>query len=205
MIRAKYSNQFVNLFYRYLRLSFKQNFKDLHILGDWDANPNHSAMIFGNHISWWDGFWALHLVKKKLKKRMYVMMLEEQLKQFLFFKRIGAFSIKPNGREIIESLKYAGSLLNDNKNAVLIYPQGKINSLYTSNVKFERGYQQILKDNEKVDVLFYAAFIEYMNVKKPSVYFYLKKCSWPVHFDDMELEYQQFYMESLQKQQKKST
>ena len=129
MIRAKYSNQFVNLFYRYLRLSFKQNFKDLHILGDWDANPNHSAMIFGNHISWWDGFWALHLVKKKLKKRMYVMMLEEQLKQFLFFKRIGAFSIKPNGREIIESLKYAGSLLNDNKNAVLIYPQGKINSL----------------------------------------------------------------------------
>ncbi len=40
---------------------------------------------------------------------------------------------------MLESLEYAAELLNDPKNLVLIFPQGKLYSNFVNNIHFEKG------------------------------------------------------------------
>ena len=76
------------------------------------------------------------------------MMLEEQLNKYAFFKKTGGYSVKKGNRSILESIQYTAEILKDAGNAVLIFPQGEIQSVYESTFKFEKGLEKIM---EKVD------------------------------------------------------
>jgi hypothetical protein len=71
---------------------------------------NLPLLMIANHISWWDGFWAMYLNLKVFHKKFYFMMLEDQLLKFRFFQWTGGFSIKKKSREMIESLTYASKI-----------------------------------------------------------------------------------------------
>ena len=72
-------------------------------------------------------------------------MLEEQLKKNWFFQYTGGYSIKKSTRSVVESLNYTAELLENNKNLVLMFPQGKIQSMHRSEFVFEKGIERILK------------------------------------------------------------
>ena len=76
------------------------------------------------------------------------MMLEDQLLKFRFFQWTGGFSIKKKSREMIESLQYAAKILDNPDNLLLIFPEGKLQSLYNPLHVFEKGIERIVEGHK---------------------------------------------------------
>jgi len=196
MIEANHLWLWQWLFSHYLNCILKRDFQKIVINGSW-TNNKESYLLIGNHISWWDGFWALYLNNNLLKKKIYVMMLEEQLKSRKLLSRLGAFSIQPGTRSVLKSLDYAAQKLRGTGNLVVIYPQGKISPITANHPHFFSGIEKILNPSSGNEVLFYAVFVDYFSNRKPSLYFYLGEAAIENNkSEELEEKYYQFYEES---------
>jgi hypothetical protein len=107
----------------------------------------------------------------------------------------GAFSINKKSRGMLESLDYAAELLDDPKNLVLIFPQGKLYSNFVNEINFEKGIMKVIEKAEgKFDLLFATTFIQYFKHKKQSVTVYLKQEEYAdKNFEDIKNAYQNHY------------
>lgn len=133
------------------------------------------VLMIANHFSWWDGFIQYRLNKQTYQRKLHVLMLEEQLKKFMILNQCGCFSIRKNSRSMIESLCYSIDLLSDAGNMLLLFPQGEIQSLYTSPIKFESGLQYLLKHLQNdVQWVFNVNLVDFFSEKKPSLNVYFK-------------------------------
>ena len=171
MIKATHHIILYPFFKLYTRWQLSRNFKVVRI-GNSDSYDS-SVLLISNHISWWDGFWAADFNMEVTKKRFFFMMEEKQLLEHKFFSRIGGFSIKKRDKESIESLNYTLQLLSDKNNLVLIFPQGKIESVYNQDIVFESGVDRIIKSSNKdTKVVFLVNLVDYHSNKKPTLYQY---------------------------------
>lgn len=134
-----------------------------------------TKIAIANHISWWDGFWGLYLCNSELKRKLYVMMLEEQLVKNKILRYGGAFSIKRSSRGVLESLNYAISLAKENASMILMYPQGKMKSIYNNEFDFEPGIAYLLTKSEARSALFVVSLPDFGAGKKPYVNIYYKQ------------------------------
>lgn len=160
----------------YIRFIIYSDFSRFEYSGDTQIDPGRPLLVLANHFSWWDGFFIYHLGDVLLGKRFHVMMLEEQLHNYPILRSAGAFSVNKNSRSILESLAFAASLLHDPANLVLIFPQGRIESIHCENPGFEKGVMKIIEQcPANVQILFSAAFTDYLSDRKPAVHLYLKK------------------------------
>lgn len=138
-------------------------------------SDDKAILLLSNHFSWWDGFLLFHLNKIYFKKHFHVMVLQETAEKVSFLKYLGAFSIQRNAKSLIESLDYAGKLLDDPKNLVLIFPQGELYSSHVSSINFEKGLTKIISASKKqFQYLFAAILIDYFDQRKPSVNVFLE-------------------------------
>lgn len=127
MIRTKNSRPAKFIFNLYLDRLLKKNFSAFYLVNCPDISLSDKLLLTPNHFSWWDGFFADYMVRHTLKRHTKIMMLEEQLRKYPFFSKVGAFSIKPGSpKDIIESFGYAAGLMQDTSNCTVIYPQGEI-------------------------------------------------------------------------------
>jgi 1-acyl-sn-glycerol-3-phosphate acyltransferase len=153
----------------------KRNFHDVFVTGDY-FEKKLPVLLISNHTTWWDGFWAMYLNMKLIHRKFYFMMLEEQLKKHMFFNRTGGYSVRKGSRSIIETLDYTAELLSDKNNIVMMFPQGKIESVYARNFKFEKGIEYVLKKaNGSVQILFLVNLIDYFSNPRPGLYMYFKE------------------------------
>lgn len=143
----------------------------------YDFDDRHlPVLVLANHVSWWDGFFAMLLNVKILGRKFHFMMLEEQLKKFSFFNQTGGYSIRKKSREAVESINYTAELLRDQRNMVLLFPQGKIESLYKTTFQFESGIGRIVeKTSCEIHILFIANLIDYFSNRKPGLYIYVSE------------------------------
>ena len=186
----------------FVRLAMKRAFHDIALEGI-DRPPESSVLLLGNHISWWDGFFALYLNEKLFHKQYYVMMLEQELKKHRFMRQGGAFSIRPGSRSVVQSLTYTQALLRDPRNLVTIFPQGKIHSQYDREVHFQPGIGKMLDRMESnIQIIFYAAHLDYGAHAKPTLHFRLKYFSPQKGSYEEELEkaYRAHFLEALSSQ-----
>ena len=165
-----------------------------------ETDTNKSVLLIANHYSFWDTFILYSINHKLLKKNFHVMILEETSREQVFLKYAGTFSVNKNSRDMLKSLDYAAGLLNDPKNLVLIYPQGKLYSNFVNEVNFEKGILRIIKQAKgKFQLVFAAAFIQYFKHKKPTATVYLKNVN-EVFVDkpinELQNAYQQYYSAS---------
>ncbi len=161
----------------YTRWKISRNFHGVIIKGD-HHEKNLPVLLITNHISWWDGFWAEYLNMKIFHRKFYFMMQEDQLKKHMFFNRTGGYSVKKGSRSIIETLNYTSWLLADSKNLVLVFPQGKIESIHNQNLKFKKGIEYILrKVKSPVQIIFLVNLIEYFAEAKPGLIMHFKEYS----------------------------
>jgi 1-acyl-sn-glycerol-3-phosphate acyltransferase len=176
----------------------KKDFADVKMMGEWKNDETKASLIIGNHVSWWDGFWLLYPNQKFLGKNLHVMILEEQLKKNKILSKVGAYSVDPGSRSVVESLNYTIDLLNDANNAVVIYPQGKFSSFVVQNFYFKPGIEKVLKKCQPVQILFYTAFVDYFSNRKPTVYLYLGEIEFQRYgLEELSAKYRSFYMQSL--------
>ncbi|MBN1184138.1 MAG: lysophospholipid acyltransferase family protein [Bacteroidales bacterium] len=206
MIKAKHHIVIYPLFQKLTGFLLKRNFNKVLIEGKFNDN-GYPILIVANHISWWDGFWLMHLNLKTLHRKFHFMMLEEQLKKHWYFQYSGAYSIKKNSRSIIESLNYTKSLLTNSQNMVFMFPQGKIHSMYNDDIKFERGVQKLIEQaNNELQVLFVANLVDYFSDSKPTLFINIKKyAAKELKENKAETEYNTFYQNVLRQQKQKTS
>lgn len=170
MIKADNKKWARLIFNPYENLLLKKNFSHFFITNDIPyLNPEKGLIITPNHISWWDGFFIDYVSRKFIKRKFYILMLENQLKKYPFFRKTGAFSITPgNLKSIRETFNYAAELIKDPGNLIVFYPQGEIES-FEKLPEVKPGLRLLLNNN--IDILPAAFKIEYHNQKKPAVYF----------------------------------
>jgi 1-acyl-sn-glycerol-3-phosphate acyltransferase len=169
IIKARHSTFFVRFFSLYSRNRLRWYFHNV----EFDCPVNTSGrpvLLIGNRFSWWDGIIAYRLNDMYLRKRFHIMMLEEQLSARPFLKKAGAFSIKKGSRTVVDSLKYASTLLYDNRNMVVVYPQGTITSIHRRPVRFEKGTERIIAGaSDRLMILFYVALPDWYSERKPGL------------------------------------
>lgn len=165
-----------------------------------------AILLLANHFSWWDGFLLFHLNKIYFKKHFHAMVLQDTAEKVKFLKYLGAFSIQRNAKSLIESLDYAGKLLDNPENLVLIFPQGELYSSHVSNVNFEKGLNKIISASKKqFQYLFAAILIDYFDQRKPSVNIFLE--NWEAQeytsLQVIKSEFNRHYENSLKEQSDK--
>lgn len=146
MIPAAKSSWFENVFSFYNeRYLLKKQFHAIAARGNIDAVSQGKPVLYVmNHSSWWDGLLVYAVVRKLSRRGHFMMMDEKQLKQFRFFRRIGAFSVdKTSAKGVLASLRYAERLLKEGS-GVWIFPQGDIRHLEERPLAFQDGAGYLL-------------------------------------------------------------
>jgi len=201
ILKAKHNFFIYPFFQWYAVWLIKQKFSKANIIGCFN-DKNLPVLVIANHISWWDGFWAMYLNVKVLKRKFHFMMLEEQLRKFWFFNYTGGFSVNKKAKSVIETLKYTGELLSDFKNMVLIFPQGEIQSMHLQTFQFEKGINHILRDKEdKIQILFMANLVDYFSKPKPIINIYIQEYqSLQINLESVQNGYNEFYKRCIANQ-----
>jgi len=202
MIKASHNPLVYRFFKIYSTIKIRNNFNKVHIIGDVDV-LNYSVLLIANHISWWDGFWTLHLCMNKLNKKFYFMMLENELRKRWIFSLSGGFSIANRAKSMIQTFNYSIDLLNDSNNLVLMFPQGKLNSLYNDEFIFQRGVERIVEEAQNTKVIFQASLVDYFDHPKPDLFLYLKEYN-SVHYkvESIQQAYSEFYKTCIEQQKR---
>lgn len=162
-----------NIFSWYIRYAIKKNFSG-HQFNKIEVNTQEAVLLLANHFSWWDGFLMFQLNRLLFKKEFHVLVTDEDYKTHWFLKYLGAFAATHKGKDVVETLLYAGQLLDDPDNLVLLFPQGKLYPAYASNIVFEKGVMQVVNESKKKFQIVFAANLFDHTKRKPAVYTELK-------------------------------
>ena len=202
MMLAKRNIFISRLFAIVLKRILAKRFHEI-IVEEIPIRKDHSVLLLCNHFSWWDGFLLFQLNRLFLHKKFHILVTEENYHAHGFLKYLGAFSVKKQSRSMIETLEYAGKLLNDPANLVVIFPQGKLFSSHCDEVLFEKGLMNIINSSDrKFQYLFVVLLVDYFQFKKPTAKAYLQ--TWEgAEFTSLQLiksEYNKHYSQAKRSQ-----
>ncbi len=202
MLKPRQNKVIYSFFSWYISRIINADFRNLEF-NKVDFNKDKAILLLANHFSWWDGFLMFQINKLYFRKKFQVMITEENYQKVWFLKYMGGFSVKKNSRSVIETLEYAGRLLDDPDYLVLIFPQGKLYSNHTDQIQFQKGLMNMINNSKKkFQYMFAATFVDYFEHRKPSVYCYLQ--DWEgAEFTSLQLiksAYNKHFETSRQKQ-----
>lgn len=205
ILRAKHHPVVYPFFCKYSEWIIKRHFRKVDLDLDFEQKQS-SVILLSNHLSWWDGFWAMLLNNNVIKRKFHFMMLEEQLRKYWFFNLSGGFSVRKSSRSVIESIDYCAELLEQEENMILLFPQGKIESQHQHEIRFESGIEHILARTKKpVQILFAVNLVDYFSQKKPTLSVYLTEYKKEeLTTRELEKSYREFYSSCIDRQLKKA-
>jgi len=147
LIASDSSKWFKRVFAKYNEnYLLKRHFHAIRMNGQIDPAPRGQPVLYiMNHSSWWDGMVVYHVIANASSREHYMMMDEEQMSRYRFFRKIGAFSIdKKSRRGMVASLRYSENLLNQGE-GVWLFPQGDIYHLERRPLRFQSGAGYLLE------------------------------------------------------------
>ena len=204
MIKANHKGFWVWFSKIYSLFFLKLYFRNIRFIGEYEQSEL-PVVIIANHFTWWDGFIQILLNNKFFKRRFHFMMLEKELRKAMLLTKIGGFSVEKAKRSSLESLRYASELLEKPENMLLFFPQGKIESIYTENFKFEKGLLNYLmkRQNNEFQLVFNINLIDYSNNRRPEISCYFKTYELDklALADDIEVGFNNYAKECKLKQQ----
>lgn len=168
MLRPRKSPWITKFFSWYLEYIIRKDFSD-YTYNYLEVQKSEAILVLANHFSWWDGFLLFHINKKVLKKDFHVLVNEEDYKRHWYLKYLGAFAAEKKSKDVMDTLMYAGELLSNPENMVLIFPQGKLSTTYVNSITFEKGVMQVINaSKKKIQVVFSTTLIRYTK-RKPAL------------------------------------
>lgn len=139
-----------------------------------EINAETPVILTPNHSSWYDGFIPYWINYKFLKRAFYIVMLEEQLKKYSFFNKLGAIGIKPGfGNDIRISLNYLNTLLQPN-HLIVYFPEGKIKPELQGEYELTKGLRYLTGNSNSI-ILPMRIRIESLNRRKPALFLSFEK------------------------------
>jgi 1-acyl-sn-glycerol-3-phosphate acyltransferase len=202
MIPASPNSFYTTFFSWYSSMLMKRHFRTISIHGNY-TEREVPILLISNHFSWWDGFIQLYLNRRVFTKNFHVMMLEEQLLKHRFLSKCGAYSVQKKSKGILESMKYTIELLNHKRNLVLVFPQGKIESIYTFPFTFEKGIEHIIRRcSQEIQIIFNVNLVDYFSKNKPelSIYFEEYEQKQPITIELLEQHFNEFAKKCMTQQ-----
>lgn len=176
MHRFKKNPFVLHFFSWYIAYLLRRDFSDYRF-NKLEINDDEAVLLLANHFSWWDGFLMFQLNKLLFKKRFHVLITHQDYSRHWYLKYLGAFAAENNKKDVIETLIYAGELLNDPNNLVLIFPQGKSYTSHVRGINFEKGIMQVINSSKKkFQIIFSVSLSDYYGKRKPTMNTYLS--SW---------------------------
>jgi hypothetical protein len=172
MIKAKHQKWARFIFDYYIDNLLRKNFANYYLINNYpDIDDNFNMVFTPNHISWWDGFFIDYVIKKSSNRKMYIMMLEEQLKRYWFFQKLGAYSVNPDSiSSLLTTVRYTRELLKNPEMLAVIYPQGTIESFEKRPLTIKKGLKLFIENIPNEIAIIPVAFkIQYFNEMKPVV------------------------------------
>ena len=200
MIKPNHSNLHQWILNAYVNYIIATDFREVIITGDVKSDER-SVLLVGNHFSWWDGFWGLYVNRKVFGKKFHVMMLERELSKRMFFTRTGAFSINQKSKGIIESINFCAEVLAMPGNLLLMFPQGRFESLHSASIKFHKGVARIASSSPKARIVFAACLTDYFAHRKPTLTIALQEYKGNPSLSDMEQAYNQHLTNAISQQE----
>lgn len=206
MYRSRKSSFIFQAFSWYIAYIIKKDFSS-YTYNRLQIKEEEAILLLSNHFSWWDGFLMFQLNKVVFKKQFHVLVTAEDYQRQWFLKYVGAFAAEHKGKDVVETLLYAGQLLDRPENLVLLFPQGKLYTSYINSISFEKGVMQLINaSRKKFQIVFSATLIDYFDKRKPKAESYL--CHWEAEeYMSLQLlkrEYNKHYNQSISKQSKDS-
>lgn len=172
MIEPKHNNIARFIFNAYEYKILKKSFNRFILLNEEiQVNENKSVIFLPNHFSWWDGFFVDFLVRiSEINKKFHIIMLEEQLKKYWFFRFLGASGFNPsNPKSIVKLSNFLNNLLKSPINLVVFYPQGEI-QVFDNDLHIKEGLAYFLKDiTNKVEIHYPFFKIQYFENRLPDL------------------------------------
>ncbi|MCW4643419.1 lysophospholipid acyltransferase family protein [Bacillus safensis] len=164
------SRSFRRIFSLYLeRYLLHKHFRCVMMKGTVDPNEKLPVLYIANHSSWWDGLIIFLLTEKASELDHYMMMEEKQLKQYAFFRKLGAFPVQ---KENLKSVKQALMTAKENMQAgraVWLFPQGKIMHQDMRPLELEGGASFLVRQFEQVVVKPVTLHYTFNQFQKPTV------------------------------------
>jgi chlorobactene lauroyltransferase len=171
MIEARKNQLFESLFGLYNTHLLRRHFHRLLLDGREEVNKLTRSLpiiFFGNHSCWWDGLIQFYLSRSEFDFDSYLMMDEQQMIRYTFFRRIGVFSVdRASPREAMRSVNYAVSLLDRPNRVLWIYPQAIMRPNDTRPLRFYSGLARIAQALEKVQLVPIALRYEFLREQRP--------------------------------------
>jgi len=201
MLKAKHHILIFPFFKWYAVWQIRRKFGDIRFSGAFN-DRKLPILLIANHVSWWDGFWAIFLNITKFSRIFHFMMEEDQLKKYWYFNHCGGFSVRKNSREILSSIAYSRELLQNPDNLVLVFPQGEIQSMHRQHFRFEKGIEKIALGMENRIQLVMTVFLtDYFSSPRPGLTIFFSEFRGE-RFDRESLDkaYNSFYAECLKLQ-----
>ncbi|MCY1522368.1 hypothetical protein D9M68_572190 [compost metagenome] len=195
------------VYYWYFRLIFRRNFAALEHQ-PFSISADESVLMLANHASWWDAFMLAYLNKKVFKKNFYMLISADEYCRRPYLKYFGAFAPAPGRKDTQELLKYAGQVLDNPANILLIFPQGEVKSGYVQRISFEKGLMQLINASEKnFQTVFSVILTDYFNASKPSamVSFAVWEMEEYTSLQLLKSEYNKHYSQAILKQAQKAS
>lgn len=206
MYNPRKSNIIIRFFSWYISFIIRKDFNSFQV-NKVEIPADASILLLANHFSWWDGFLMYYINKKHFKKEFYVLVNEDNYLKVRFLKYLGAFAAKKGGRDVLQTLDFAATLLENPNNLLLFFPQGKLESNHLKSINFEKGVSRIARNGKsKVQIVFAATFIDYFEDRKPTAFSYLSVHK-PAVYESLQVlknAYNQHYRSALTKQTEKT-
>ncbi|KMJ57852.1 hypothetical protein AB685_13505 [Bacillus sp. LL01] len=183
MIPAKKSSQFDFFFHQFNKRFLRFHFRGVHYADGPNVSiPPSPALFIVNHSTWWDALVVFHLNQLVIRQESYVMMHEKGIKEFSFFRKIGAFSVnRDNPKDIVRSINYAKDRLKEEK-TLWLFPQGDERHLEIRPLSFLPGAIHIVK-NTDIPIVPVCLYYTFTGERKPEVFIKLNE---PLFYSQLE-------------------
>lgn len=129
-------------------------------------------MLVANHVSWWDGFLLIELQRVlRPGAPFFTIMLESELRQHPFLRRIGAIGIDPQSpATVLAAIRELSRRVEERPDsAIFFFPQGRIWPSYRRPLGFRRGIEVFCEAIDSV-VLPVAIHVEPLNRIAPHAF-----------------------------------
>lgn len=155
MLEHKNNPIYCRLLKWYTKRLFSMHFKQIVLRGklgfdaDWQ-NPSGPPIIFyGNHQTWWDGFFYVHLLWH-YGFDFAIMMEEKHLRKFSFFQKTGVFGVDltsrvGRGRGVLYAIDWLRGQGQQRRRALVMYPHGRLVPEHEPWPDFQPGLGRIMQ------------------------------------------------------------
>lgn len=131
-------------------------------------------ICYMNHSSFWDGYAALLLHRLVFRRSFegYLMMDEQQLKRYRFFRWLGVFSIdRTSSATAARSVQYIAAKLAERRDRYLwIFPQGKLLPNDQRPLRLYPGLGRVVRGAGGANLLPVALRYEFRNEERPELF-----------------------------------